>query len=335
VARVSRGQKAALVVIAVLALLVSCSVAYHGNKSSNASTSTGSTGDTTGKAGTAQIGGVPVGSSTHYLQSGGRQRTFRLYRPAGLTGPAPLVVMLHGGFGSNTQAEQYYGWDAEAQSGHFLVAYPDGVNHAWNAGGGCCGTPAAQGVDDVAFISAMVSAVRGAVSVDPSRIYATGISNGGILAYRLACETKLFAAIGPDSATQLGACQSPGPVSVIAIHGTADHNIPYNGGPGDGPGHIDGPAVQTVVSSWRAVDDCPAASSTVAGVVTTSLAACPSGRAVELITITGAGHQWPGSAPKPVIQRLLGLDVPSTALNATDVIWQFFGAHPAPPPPTG
>jgi polyhydroxybutyrate depolymerase len=63
-------------------------------------------------------------------------------------------------------------------------------------------------------------------------------------------------------------------------------------------------------------------------VVTTSLATCPDGRAVELITIAGAGHQWPGSRPKPVIQRLLHLDAPSTALNATDVIWRFFAAHP-------
>lgn len=328
-ARVSRGQKAALVVTAVFALVVSCSIAYQGTAGGhgNASTNTGSTGTAT--PGTTHDALVPVGSSTHFIQSGGRQRTFILYRPAGLTGPAPLVVMLHGGFGSDTQAESSYGWNGEADSGHFLVAYPDGVNHAWNVGGGCCGTPATSRVDDVAFISAMVALVRAEVPVDPSRIYATGISNGGLLAYRLACDTRLFAAIGPDSATLLGPCPTPAPVSVIAIHGTADHNIPYNGGPGDGPGRIDGPAVPTVVADWRAVDQCSAPATTVVGAVTTSLAGCPSGRDVELITIAGAGHQWPGSASKPVIQRLLGLDAPSKALNATDVLWQFFAAHPA------
>lgn len=331
-ARVSRGQKAALVITAVLALVVSCGVAYHANASGhgNANSNTASTaGTASAGTGTAQDARVPVGSSTQHIESGGRQRTFRLYRPAGLTDPAPLVVMLHGGFGSAAQAEDSYGWDAEADSGHFLVAYPDGVNHAWNGGGGCCGTPASSGVDDVAFISAMVALVRGEVPVDPSRIYATGISNGGIMAYRLVCDTKLFAAIGPDSATLLGGCPAPAAVSVIAIHGTADHNIPYNGGPGDGFGHIDGPAVPTVIADWRAVDQCSTPSATVAGTVTTSLATCPSGRAVELITIAGAGHQWPGSASKPVIQRLLGLDAPSKALNATDVIWRFFAAHPA------
>ena len=332
-ARVSRGQKAALVVTAVLALVVSCSVAYHGTKSGNgnASTSTGSTGTSSAGTGTAQSASmpVPVGSSTQSIESGGRKRTFRLYRPAGLTGPAPLVVMLHGGFGSASQAEGSYGWDAEANAEHFLVAYPDGVNHAWNAGGGCCGTPAASGVDDVAFISAMVALVRAELPIDPARVYATGISNGGILAYRLACDTKIFAAIGPDAATLLGSCSAPAAVSVIAVHGTADHNIPYHGGPGDGPGHIDGPAVPTVIADWRAVDQCSDPATTVADTVTTSQAACPSGRAVELITIAGAGHQWPGSVSKPVIQRLLGLDPPSTALNATDVIWRFFAAHPA------
>lgn len=339
-ARVSRRQKAALVATAVVALVVSCSVAYRtaatqgdsagGNASGNASTNTSTNTNTSG-TGTAQNARVPVGSSTHYVESSGRERTFRLYRPAGLTGPAaPLVVMLHGGYGSASQAEGDYGWDAEADSGHFLVAYPDGMDRAWNAGGGCCGTPGTAGIDDVAFITAVVAAVRGEADVDPARIYATGISNGGMLAYRLACDTRLFAAIGPDSATLQGSCDAPAAVSVIAIHGTADRYIPYDGGPGAGPGRVDGPAVPSVIADWRTVDHCRVPVQTVSNTVTTSLATCPDGRAVELITIAGAGHQWPGSRPKPLIQRLLHLDPPSTALNATNVIWRFFAAHPAP-----
>jgi polyhydroxybutyrate depolymerase len=133
-----------------------------------------------------------------------------------------------------------------------------------------------------------------------------------------------------DSATQLADCPAPAPVSLLHIHGTADHNIPYAGGPGQGPAHIDGPAVPTVVGRWRATDHCAAPTVTTAGRVTTSLAACPDGRAVELITVAGAGHQWPGSPDRPVLQRLLGLDTPSTALDATTVFWRFFTAHPAP-----
>lgn len=272
-----------------------------------------------------------VGSSVHSLTVDGQQRAFRLYRPAGLSGPVPLVVMLHGGFGSGAQAEKSYGWDAEAERAHFIVAYPDGLNHAWNTGGGCCGQPAAKDIDDVAFVTAMIHQIEADIAIDPTRTYATGISNGGIMSYSLACQTELFAAIGPDSATMLGDCPAPHPLSVIHLHGTADANIPYNGGPGQGRERIDGPSIPALNATWRAIDRCAAPVITTQGVVTTSLASCPGGRAVELITIAGAGHQWPGAAPKPVVERALKTDPPSTALNATSVIWQFFAAHPKHP----
>jgi polyhydroxybutyrate depolymerase len=271
---------------------------------------------------------LPVGASTHSIEVGGVSRTYIVYRPASLPAAAPLVVMLHGGFGSASQAEKSYGWDAEADRGQFVVAYPDGLGHAWNTGGGCCGTPGRTNADDVGFITAMVSAVERQVPVDAARVYATGISNGGIMAYTLACRTSVFAAIGPDSATELGSCPAPRPLSVIHIHGTADTRIPYQGGEGQGVAHIDGPSVPSLNARWRAIDHCAAPVARTAGTVTTATASCPGGRAVELITIAGAGHQWPGSAPKPLIQRILGTDPPSTALNATQVIWQFFAAHP-------
>jgi polyhydroxybutyrate depolymerase len=125
------------------------------------------------------------------------------------------------------------------------------------------------------------------------------------MAYDLACHTSVFAAIGPDSATELGTCPDPGPVSVIAIHGTADKNIPYNGGEGDGVAHIDGPSVPAVNASWRGTDHCASPVMSTVGTVTTSLARCPSGRAVELITIAGAGHQWPGGTSNPLAQRIM------------------------------
>jgi len=271
---------------------------------------------------------IPVGSSTHTIAAGGLTRTYIVYRPADLPARAPLVVMLHGGFGSATQAEKSYHWDAEAGTGRFLVAYPDGYRHAWNTGGRCCGIPASSDVDDIGFITAMVSAIERAVPVDTDRVYATGISNGGIMAYTLACHTTTFAAIGPDSATELGGCQDPAPVSVIHIHGTADHNIPYDGGEGDGIAHIDGPAVPALNAAWRRIDHCSPPAIGTADVVTTSVAHCPDGRAVELITIAGAGHQWPGATPSVLAQKLLHTDPPSTALDATQVIWQFFAAHP-------
>lgn len=231
-------------------------------------------------------------------------RTYHLYRPAGLADPAPLVVFLHGGFGSAEQAEKTYGWDAEADAGHFLVAYPDGVDRAWNTGGGCCGVPARTGVDDVGFITAMVAAISRTVPVDPRKVFASGMSNGGIMAYTLACHTTVFAAIGPGSATQLGDCPSPKPLSVIHIHGTADHNVPYDGGVGDGVASIDGPSAPALDVQWRAVDRCGPPTVSTAGTATTSVASCPQDMRVELITVAGMGHQW--------------------APGATHTMWQFF-----------
>lgn len=262
------------------------------------------------------------GVTVHALSVGGLDRSYRLYVPAGLPNPAPLVVMLHGGFGSAEQAERSYGWDRLADSAKFVVAYPDGAGRAWNAGGGCCGRPARDGVDDVAFVSAAVADIVHNLGVDPDRVYATGISNGGMMSYALACNTDLFAAIGPDSATQLDACASPRPTSVLHIHGTADRMIRYDGGAGSGFAQIDGPAVPQLNAFWRDVDGCAAPAVTTAGPVTTSTAPCPDGRTVELITIDGAGHQWPGGAAGRV-----GADPPSDAVDATTTFWQFFAEH--------
>jgi polyhydroxybutyrate depolymerase len=124
------------------------------------------------------------------------------------------------------------------------------------------------------------------------------------------------------------------------LHGTADQTIPYTGGMGKrdnggagaaGPVRIDGPPVPTLISTWRGIDRCARPSVSTAGLVTTSVANCPDGRSVELITIAGAGHQWPGQpGPDPAIARALQLDRPSTALDATQTIWRFFNAYPKP-----
>ncbi|AGZ46200.1 polyhydroxybutyrate depolymerase [Actinoplanes friuliensis DSM 7358] len=276
---------------------------------------------------------LPVGKSSAKLAVDGRDRTYLLYRPASARANAPLVIVLHGAVGTGRQAEESYGWDAEADKGGFVVAYPDGVNRTWNASKDCCGVAARDDVDDVGFITQLAGAVP---AVDPQRVYVTGISNGALLAYRLACETKIFAAIGPVAGTMINSCDSPSPISIIHIHGKDDPTIPYAGGPGrrsnDGkgrlPARIDGPAVPDLIAEWRRIDSCAAPTEKTAGAVTTSIATCPDGRAVELISVAGAGHQWPGSRPAPIAQKLLKLDPPSDAVAATPVIWTFFAAHP-------
>jgi polyhydroxybutyrate depolymerase len=274
---------------------------------------------------------IPVGSSEQTIESGGLKRDFIVYRPQHVSNPAPLVLMLHGGYGSAAGAEKTYGWNQLADSDHFIVVYPDGYDHAWNAGAGCCGKPAADNVNDVAFITAVVKRVEGEIPIARSRVYATGMSNGGIMVYTLACKTSIFAAIGPVAATQLGSCKHPHELSVIHIHGTADTHVPYNGGPGDNPpgAPIDGPAIPALNKTWRGIDHCKAPKVTTKGVVKTSVAACPHHRSVELISIIGAGHQWPGSPNKPLQEELLHTDPPSQAINATATIWRFFKSHPA------
>ena len=278
---------------------------------------------------------VAVGKSTGTMTVGGQERTYRLYRPAGLSSSAPLVIVLHGAAGTGQQAEDSYGWDAEADSGKFLVAYPDGIRRTWNVDPDCCGVAARDNVDDVGFLTELAGSFG--TLVDKSKVFATGISNGAMMSYRLACDTKIFAAIGPVSGTMINKCTDPTPLSIIHIHGTADKTIPYNGGPGKRdnagagsrlPAKIDGPSVPSLIATWRKTDNCSAAKTSTSGPVTISTSTCANGRAVELITIAGAGHQWPGGRPAPLAQKLLGLDPPSTALQATPTIWKFFAAHP-------
>ncbi len=263
--------------------------------------------------------GFVDGTSLHTMAFGGLDRTYRVYRPAGLAAAAPLVVMLHGVTGSGEQAENSYGWDPLADSAKFVVAYPDGVGQAWN-GHGCCGRAARENIDDVGFITAMVGQISGAMGIDKARVYAAGMSNGGIMSYMLACNSGIFAAIGPNSATQLDACTAPHPTSVIHIHGTADRLVPYHGG--HGASFVDGPPIADVNTFWRNADHCGPPDITINATVTTSTAACADHRSVVLITIEGGRHAWPGGTT-----HLERADPTSHALNATQTIWQFFAAH--------
>jgi polyhydroxybutyrate depolymerase len=286
----------------------------------------------------------------HTLNVGGQSRTYRAYRPAGLTHLAPLVVMLHGGLGSAWLAENAYGWDREADAHGFVVIYPNALGQAWNVGGGCCGVAAGARVDDVGFVDKAITDLRAQVSIDPKRMYATGMSNGAMLAYRLACDTDTFAAIAPVAGTMLGDCPNPAPISVMHVHGTADTTVPYDGQSGAAVAAFTGVSIPDLVARWRGVDRCGGPVLHTTGTVTVAEAGCTNNATVELVTIEGGGHAWPGvarsgpldaspspttSATTPATTSASGPGSPtSTAsetgaawFNATDQIWSFFDAH--------
>ncbi len=272
-------------------------------------------------------------ASRHTLTVGGLQRSYVLFRPSGLgrKAPVPLVVVLHGGFGSGTQAQKSYGWDETAAAEGFVVVYPNGFRRSWNAGGTCCGPALRDAVDDVAFLDATIRAVAAEESIDPRRIYVTGISNGAAMAYRYACEGAVrVAAIGSVAGSMTAACPAPRPVSVVEIHGLADENIPFEGGLGSkGVSGVKWPSVEATLRTFRRADGCAEPVLRHMGAAMRSDAACAGGRSVALIAVTGAGHQWPGSVPpRPALRRLFGLDPPSRALDATAVLWEFFARHP-------
>lgn len=271
-------------------------------------------------------------SDVHNLAVAGQGRSYRLYRPAALdrAKPVPLVVVLHGALGSGEQAERAYHWDGLADQAGFVVVYPDGIRRTWNAGGACCGPAHRDRVDDVAFLNKLIETVAHDEAIDAKRVYVTGISNGGAMTYRYACEGAWpVAAIGPVAASFTFSCPKLRAVPVIAIHGLDDRTVPFAGGPGRRAKDVVWLPVQASLDAFRDADGCDAPSLSQNGAVVTSTAHCLKGREVVLITVAGAGHQWPGSErEKGVVARLL-LDPPSDALDATGALWTFFSRFTA------
>jgi polyhydroxybutyrate depolymerase len=258
----------------------------------------------------------PAGSVTRgSVRADGLTRTYRVYVPTRLRTPAPVVLVFHGGFGTGARVASQTGFDAEAERRGFLAVYPDGVGRAWNAGP-CCGLPSRADIDDIGFVAKLLDKLQRQYVVDKRRVYATGISNGGLISYRAACELPgRFAAVAPVAATLVTSpCAPAAPVSVLHIHGLEDENIPFEGGQGTrGVTGFDWPQVQQGIDTWRTLDGCPASgTTTVAGAVTTAAwKPCRKATEVRLVTVEGMGHQWPKGP-----------------YHGNAEIWRFFAAHP-------
>ena len=208
---------------------------------------------------------------------------------------------------------------AKADRENFIVAYPDGLDNVWHDG------PGAEGDADQKFIRDLVVTLEQQYSIDPKRIYATGISNGGGMTNRLGCDmADLIAAIAPDSGAYnfWQSCKPSRPVPVLAFHGLDDNIVPYDGGT---PKAME-PAIEEWAASWGTRNGCsstPNITTPVDGVTIRTWSNCKENAEVILYTLANHGHSWPGS---PVMPK----SITSQAVNATDVMWEFFKAHPMP-----
>ncbi|OLF13632.1 extracellular catalytic domain type 1 short-chain-length polyhydroxyalkanoate depolymerase [Actinophytocola xanthii] len=241
----------------------------------------------------------------HMLTVDGRERGYLLHVPPGAEGRLPVLLVLHGGGGNARQVAGQTGLSDLADEAGFLVVYPNGSGRTslltWNAGA-CCGYAQRQGIDDVAFLSALLDEVLADQLADPERVFVTGMSNGAMMSYRLACElSDRITGIAPVAgALNVTPCRPTRPVSVLAVHGTADELVPYDGGPPaqPAPGNESwvNASVADSVGFWVDHDGCrrPATERTEGAVTTATYAGCAEGSEVVLHTVAGGGHAWPG-----------------------------------------
>jgi len=279
---------------------------------------------------------MPAGESTQTLLHAGRERSYILHVPASINWnqPVPLVFVFHGGTGNAESAIRMSGLNEVADQNGFLVIYPNGTSRisddkllTWN-GGTCCGYAQEKNVDDVGFVRAVAASLQAQVNIDARRIYATGLSNGAILSQRLACEAAdLFAAIAPVAGTlNFSPCQPSRTISVIEFHGTADQHIPYTGGLGPKSlVNVNFASVPASIGFWTSLDGCNSQpdTKTSGDIRHETWGGCVNSTAVELYTVIDGGHAWPGGRG-----GWTGSDEPTLTISASQLIWEFFAAHP-------
>ncbi|GAC1536940.1 MAG: hypothetical protein NVS3B10_01120 [Polyangiales bacterium] len=263
--------------------------------------------------------------ATWTLDLGGDARTFDVHVPASYdpAKPTPGVFNFHGYTSDASQETLLAHLTDKADQVGFVAIHPQGINNSWNAGA-CCGDASAKGLEDVAFVSKMLDQLEAKLCVDTRRVFATGMSNGGFLSHRLACElADRIAAVAPVAGV-LGVqeCKPTRPVPVMHFHGTSDPLVPY-----DGSDKLGFPAVQATFEAWAKREGCTGAPAETFRNVDShcsTYAACAHGSEVTLCTVDGGGHTWPGGTPVPA----LGYTTPW--LSATDRRWSFFASHPMP-----
>lgn len=320
-----------------------------GDTSSGATTGTGAdpsdstdtltttTGDSTTDGG--DDGAVPsVGCGSTTIEPGsysdltvalrGLPRSYALHVPVAHDGetPLPLVLDFHDLLSSPGMQAELSEMVAAADSRGFVVAHPQGLSASWN-GGACCGQAAQNGLDDVAFARALVEELKVTTCVDTRRVYATGFSNGGFFAQRLACEAAdVVAAVAPVAGV-LGIdardCTPQRAMPIIQFHGSEDPVVDIDGSSNGALEHV---SVADSSAGWRDRNGCTEASEVTfmnEGTMCQRWAQCADQAEVVQCTVDGMGHCWPGN---PVC----AIGAPSDVLSATDMMLEFFDAHALP-----
>ena len=282
------------------------------------------------------------GNFSGELQFGGLARTYSVHVPSSYqkAHSVSLVLAFHGGGGQGKGMARLTGLTGLSDREGFIVAYPDGIDKHWNDGR----ETITSKVDDVSFISALIDQIARDYSIDRKRVYATGISNGGIFSERLACDladkiAAIASVAGAMPQNIYARCNPPRPVSVLMFHGTDDPLVPYNGGDvrrvaGQGLG---GKvlSVADTIKYWVSHNKCSPSAVTAqlpdkdpehgTKIRRDVYGQCKEGSEVVLYTIENGGHTWPGGlqyAP----ERLIGKT--NRDINASEIIWDFFKAHP-------
>jgi len=267
----------------------------------------------------------------------GLARKYRVHVPTGYdpATPAPVLFALHGGGGNmDYQAnDQRYGLISTSEREGFIAVFPNGYSKlrsgkfaTWNAGA-CCGDARDKNIDDVGVIRRVVDDVTGKLNVDRNRFFAAGMSNGGMMSYRLACElSDTFSAIaavaGTDNTTT---CQPKKPMAILHIHAKNDDHVLFNGGAGPGAFRDESKITQftsvpATVSKWVASSRCNPTPKRILekpGAYCDLYSPCQANVSVQLCVTDTGGHSWPGGT-KPRSES------PSSAISANDVMWKFF-----------
>jgi len=256
----------------------------------------------------------------------------------------PVILNFHGAASNAEQQERYSGMDATADRDGFVAVYPNGTGRGtraltWNAGG-CCAYAERNKIDDVSFTRALLDDLATRTHIDRSRVYATGISNGGMMAFRLGVEASdRIAAIAPvEGALMIQTSGLAHPMPLMLFNSVDDRYVPYEGRLGllgrisHATRYPSVPSVDEEIARWRGFDNCPADAQvgpTLKGAPGSADAdnsatryewgPCASSTRIVLWKLAGSGHVWPG-ATRGV--RWLGRG--TNVIDANEQMWRFF-----------